>query len=65
MTVEREYLTLAEAAAELEPLQVSRRTLARYAAEGRLGALRVGRDYRIPKDVVDDIKRNGLPGVVS
>jgi excisionase family DNA binding protein len=60
-----EYLTLSEAADMLAALRISRRTLQRYAADGRLDAVRVGRDYRIPRSTVDRVKTEGLLAVVG
>jgi len=60
-----EYLTLTEASKLLASMRISRRTLQRYAASGRLGALRVGRDFRIPRSTVERILAVGLSVVVG
>jgi len=66
MTVEAdEYLTLTEASELLVSLRISRRTLQRYAAAGRLGAYRVGRDFRIPRSTVERILAVGLSAVME
>ena len=50
-------LTPAEVA---EYLRISRRTVVRWVREGRLRAVRVGRQWRIPAEEVQRVVQKGL-----
>ena len=50
-------LTPAEVA---EYLRISRRTVVRWVREGRLRAIRVGRQWRIPAEEVQRVVQKGL-----
>lgn len=58
--IEPAPLTITEALERLGGM-VSRRTLQRAAADGRVRSVRVGREYRIPPAEVARIRAEGIP----
>lgn len=56
---QRTYYTPEEVAARF---RVTPRTVRRWAAEGKLKAIRVGRQWRIPMDALDQLADSVVPG---
>ncbi|MEV0647583.1 helix-turn-helix domain-containing protein [Phytomonospora sp. NPDC050363] len=52
------FLTVAEVA---ELMRVSKMTVYRLVHSGQLGAVRVGRSFRVPEQAVQEYLRSGLP----
>ena len=52
------FLTVAEVA---ELMRVSKMTVYRLVHSGQLGAVRVGRSFRVPEQAVQEYLRAGLP----
>lgn len=55
------WLTVGQAVTALEPLRVSRSFIREAALDGRLRAVRVGRDLRVANSSIRDALINGIP----